>query len=113
MGKDLQVLVNQYMINTNQAVDKNIDHRRCRTLKEYFTHEGLTVPVTKNDSDYQPGDIVFWDIAAGHVGLVIDEKVPGTNRYYVVHNICCGPQKEDYLFSAKIVMHVRWKILKK
>lgn len=109
MGQDLQVLVNEYMKETGQASDKNIDHRRCRVLKKYFTYKNLTVPVTDDGSDYQPGDIVFWDIAAGHVGLVTNEKVPGTDRYYVVHNICCGPQKEDFLFSAKIVMHVRWK----
>jgi uncharacterized protein YijF (DUF1287 family) len=110
MGKDLQVLVNEYMKQTGQTSDKNIDHRRCKVLKKYFTYNNLTLPVTMNESDYQPGDIVFWDIAAGHVGLVTDEKVPGTNRYYIVHNICCGPQKEDYLFSADIIMHVRWKV---
>lgn len=110
MGYDLQVLVRNYMLETGQSSDKNIDHRRCRVLKKYFTYKNLTVPVTDDGSDYQPGDIVFWDIAAGHVGLVTNEKVPGTDRYYVVHNICCGPQKEDFLFSAKIVMHVRWKV---
>jgi uncharacterized protein YijF (DUF1287 family) len=110
MGKDLQVLVHEYMNKTGQAADKNIDHRRCRVLKKYFTYNNLTLPVTMNESDYQPGDIVFWDIAAGHVGIVTDKKVPGTDRYYVVHNICCGPQMEDFLFSAKIVMHVRWTV---
>lgn len=110
MGHDLQVLVRNYMLETGQASDKNIDHRRCRVLKKYFAHKKLTVPVTNNAEEYLPGDIVFWDIAAGHVGIVVNEKVPGTNRYYVVHNICCGPQKEDFLFRAKILMHVRWKV---
>ncbi len=108
IGQDLQVLIRDYMLELNQPSDKNIDHRRCSTLKKYFAYKGLSLPVSDKDEDYHPGDIVFWDIAAGHVGLVTDQKVPGTNRYMVVHNICCGPQLEDFLFRAKIVMHVRW-----
>ena len=64
--------------------------------------------MSTEEADYLPGDIVFWDIARGHVGVVTDEKVPGTNRYYMVHNICCGPKMEDFLFVAPIVCHVRF-----
>lgn len=85
--------------------DANIDHRRCSTLIPFFTSHATSLPISNDGSDYKPGEVVFWDIARGHVGLVIDEKVPGTDRYYVVHNICCGPQKEDVLFSAEIVGH--------
>ena len=85
--------------------DANIDHRRCSTLIPFFTSHATSLPISNEGSDYKPGELVFWDIARGHVGLVIDEKVPGTNRYYVVHNICCGPQKEDVLFEYPIKAH--------
>jgi uncharacterized protein YijF (DUF1287 family) len=86
--------------------DRNIDHRRCVNLITYFKRKKVTTLATNNASDYRPGDIVFWDIARGHVGVVTNVKVPGTNRYFMVHNICCGPQMEDFLFAAPIVCHV-------
>jgi uncharacterized protein YijF (DUF1287 family) len=118
IGKDLQKLVHEDMLNNKAEYDKrrfykkeadsNIDHRRTFNLRTYFTRQGFKKPITDKESDYLPGDIVFWDIAAGHVGIVVDIKVPGTTRYYVVHNICCGPQMEDFLFNAKIIDHYRW-----
>lgn len=112
---DLQKLVHEDIL-VNKAeydkrkyygkkIDSNIDHRRTFNLRTFFTRKGAKQPI---DSDYLPGDIVFWDIAAGHVGIVIDIKVPKTNRYYVVHNICCGPIIEDFLYRAKIIDHYRW-----
>lgn len=112
---DLQKLVHEDIL-ANKAeydkrmyygkkIDSSIDHRRTFNLRTFFTRKGAKHPI---DSDYLPGDIVFWDIAAGHVGIVIDIKVPGTNRYYVVHNICCGPKIEDFLYRAKIIDHYRW-----
>jgi uncharacterized protein YijF (DUF1287 family) len=117
IGVDLQQLIHEDMLANkdvydkrrfSKIVDSNIDHRRVPNLQTFFTRQGSKLPISQKGSDYKPGDIVFWDIAAGHVGIVIDEKVPGTDRYYIVHNICCGPQKEDFLFSAKIVDHYRW-----
>lgn len=110
---DFQKLIHEDMASNMSAynvlkTDTNIDHRRCKNAIKYFRRTNKTVPITNNESDYIPGDIVFWDIALGHVGVVTDIKVPGTNRYYMVHNICCGPQLEDFLFSAEIVEHVRW-----
>ena len=119
-GKDLQKLVHEDMLANKseydkrrfykKEVDSNIDHRRTFNLRTYFTRQDAIRKCTTNEIDYLPGDIVFWDIAAGHVGIVVDKKVPGTNRYYVVHNICCGPKMEDFLFSAPIIDHYRWKI---
>lgn len=112
---DLQKLVHEDIL-ANKAkydkrmyygkkIDSNIDHRRTFNLRTFFTRKDAKQPI---DSDYLPGDIVFWDIAAGHVGIVIDIKVPEANRYYVVHNICCGPKIEDFLYRAKIIDHYRW-----
>lgn len=90
-------------------LDRNIDHRRCKNIRKYFKRHGYSLPVTKNSKDYKPGDLVFWDVGIEHVGIVIDEKVPNTNRYYVVHNIGNGPEKEDFLFLAPIIYHGRMK----
>jgi uncharacterized protein YijF (DUF1287 family) len=117
IGIDLQRLVHEDILAARSAyhitkVDKNIDHRRCTNLIVYFKRQKQTVPVSTDEADYLPGDIVFWDIARGHVGVVTDEKVPGTHRYYMVHNICCGPKMEDFLFAAPIVCHVRMEKLR-
>lgn len=117
VGYDLQKLVHEDMKRAfaeynkrrkSDRIDSNIDHRRTPNLQTYFTRQGAKLSVSEKGSDYLPGDIVFWDIAAGHVGVVVNEKVPGTDRYFMVHNICCGNQKEDFLFAAKIVGHYRW-----
>jgi uncharacterized protein YijF (DUF1287 family) len=113
-GKDLQKLIHEDISNNKYAygistIDKNIDHRRCKNVMTYFERKQKTLPISKKGSDYKPGDIVFWGIAYGHVGIVTDVKVPGTNRYYMIHNICCGAEMEDFLFEADIIQHVRWK----
>jgi uncharacterized protein len=114
---DLQVLIHRDMKKAidvynkkyrTKAIDASIDHRRTQNIETFLTRQGAAVPITLKDSDYKPGDIVFWDIANGHVGIVIDKKVPGTNRYCVVHNIGGGPQIEDFIFSASIIGHYRW-----
>ena len=119
-GKDLQKLVHEDMLAHKaeydkrkfykKKVDSNIDHRRTFNLRTYFTRQGAAKLITNKESDYLPGDVIFWNVAVGHTGIVVDVKVPGTNRYYVVHNICCGPKMEDFLFSAPIIDHYRWNI---
>lgn len=118
VGYDLQKLIHEDMKTAHaeynkrrvsKKLDTNIDHRRTPNMQTFFTRKKAVLPITENEEDYQPGDVVFWDIAAGHVGVVVNVKVPGTKRYYIVHNICCGNQMEDFLFSATIVGHYRWK----
>jgi uncharacterized protein YijF (DUF1287 family) len=114
---DLQKLIHEDMLvnkaeydkrRFSKIVDSNIDHRRTPNMQTFFTRQGAKQPITTNGKDYLPGDIVFWKVADGHVGIVIDEKVLGTDRYYIVHNIGSGPQVVDYLFEATIVDHYRW-----
>jgi uncharacterized protein YijF (DUF1287 family) len=117
IGIDLQKLVHEDILRSQNSyritrIDKNIDHRRCTNLIVYFKRKNQTVPVSDQEEDYHPGDLVFWDIARGHVGVVSDVKVPGTQRYYMVHNICCGPKMEDFLFAAPIVCHVPFEKIK-
>jgi uncharacterized protein YijF (DUF1287 family) len=114
---DLQVLIHQDMKKAlpeynkrykTKVIDRNIDHRRTQNMETFFTRQGAKLPITNKGSDYKPGDIVFWNIAFGHVGIVVDEKVPGTDRYKIVHNIGAGPEKEDFLFVGDITGHYRW-----
>lgn len=114
---DLQVLIHEDMLKAHsvynqryktKVIDRNIDHRRTQNIETYLTRQGASLSITDDGSDYLPGDIVFWDIAAGHVGIVTDKKVAGTNRYHIVHNIGAGPQEEDFLFGGTITGHYRW-----
>jgi uncharacterized protein len=117
VGYDLQKLIHEDMKKDFAAynrrrksskIDSNIDHRRTPNMETFFTRKGAKLPITDKEEDYKPGDIVFWAVATGHVGVVTNLKVPGTNRYYMVHNICCGNQVEDFLFRPKITGHYRW-----
>lgn len=117
VGVDLQQLIHEDMKIAHEVynkrrktekLDRNIDHRRTPNMETFFTRKGAALKISQNETDYKPGDIVFWAVATGHVGLVVNQKVPGTNRYYIVHNICCGPKMEDFLFGATITGHYRW-----
>jgi uncharacterized protein YijF (DUF1287 family) len=119
IGIDLQQLIHEDMKvahaeytkrRKTDKLDASIDHRRTQNIETYLTRQDASLACTTNGKDYEPGDIVFWgDIAYGHVGIVVDKKVPGTNRYYIVHNIGAGPKMEDFLFKSKITGHYRWQ----
>jgi uncharacterized protein YijF (DUF1287 family) len=111
---DLQSLIHEdmkkYPSNYNVPVlDRNIDHRRCKNIRNYYKRRGYTLPITNNPEDYKPGDLVFWSLGIEHVGIVVKEKVYGTNRHYVVHNVGAGPQMDDFLFAVPIIYHGRMK----
>jgi uncharacterized protein YijF (DUF1287 family) len=110
INQDLQKLMHEDIVANPNAykiikADRNIDHRRVPNMKCFLKRKGAELAIS---DPYLPGDIVFWNVAAGHVGIVIDVKVPGTNRYYIVHNIGAGPKMEDFLYSTTIVGHYRW-----
>lgn len=90
--------------------DKNIDHRRVPNLMTWFNRKGKELPITKTDGDYQPGDIVAWELDSGlvHIGLVSKIKVEGSDRYAIVHNIGSGARLENVLFQWKIIGHYRY-----
>lgn len=87
--------------------DSNIDHRRVPNLEVFFSRKGKVKPISKEASDYLPGDIVSWRLDNGrpHIGLVIDKKSSDNQRYLVMHNIGFGQVAEDVLFSWKITGH--------
>jgi uncharacterized protein len=117
IGVDLQFLVNQDMRKAFSAYprkwglsrpDPNIDHRRVDNLAVFFGRHGQSLPISKEASDYRPGDIVTLRLPDGrpHIGLVSDRAADG--RPLIVHNIGAGAQIEDVLFAFTITGHYRY-----
>jgi uncharacterized protein YijF (DUF1287 family) len=59
-----------------KSTDKNIDHRRVPNLMKYFERQGSSLTISTKPQDYQPGDIVCWNLggAITHIGIVINQK---------------------------------------
>ncbi|NQY27902.1 MAG: DUF1287 domain-containing protein [Flavobacteriaceae bacterium] len=120
MGIDLQKEVHEDMKqNLNvypkiwglKRTDTNIDHRRVPNLMTFFKRHHAEKPITRNGSDYQPGDIVCWNLggAITHIGIVINQKSDDKQRHLIVHNIGGGQVAEDILFTYTIIGHYRYK----
>lgn len=94
-----------------KRTDRNIDHRRVPNLMTFFSRKGTSLSLSTKAEDYRPGDIVCWRLSNGmtHIGIVVSEKAPSSNRYKVVHNIGAGQVVEDCLFNFKIIGHYRYK----
>ncbi len=91
--------------------DKNIDHRRVPNLMTFFARHGTIKRISQTPKDYQPGDIVCWDLGSGitHIGLVSKEKTPDDRRHLIIHNIGAGQVLEDCLFRYKIIGHYKFE----
>jgi uncharacterized protein YijF (DUF1287 family) len=91
--------------------DKNIDHRRVPNLMTFFTRHGTVKKISKDPKDFQPGDIVCWNLGGGitHIGIVSRKKSEDRLRYLIVHNIGAGQVLEDCLFRYKIIGHYRYE----
>jgi len=124
VGIDLQKEVHEDMAGSRSEypfkvkwmqvrLDTNIDHRRVPNLMVFFSRKGQPLPITRNVSDYLPGDIVTWMLPSGrdHIGMVVDRK-SGSGRHLVEHNIGEGPKIEDVLFEWKISGHYRYRVEK-
>lgn len=111
-GYDLQKLVHEDRKAHSQKTDTNIDHRRVRNLMEFFKRHGEVLPVTKNAADFQPGEIVTWNVGAKknlpHIGIVSEKKSLGGKRHLITHNIGNGPQTEDMLFDYEMTGHFKF-----
>jgi uncharacterized protein len=121
LGIDLQKEVHEDIVRDPSAYplmsrwkhrlpDPNIDHRRVANLMVFFTRKGEQLPVTSRATDYQPGDLVAWDLDNGgaiHIGMVVDRQAR-SGRYMIVHNIGAGPKMEDVLFDWKVIGHYRY-----
>jgi len=116
IGVDLQVEVHQDMTVHFKEYpnhwglkkpDRNIDHRRVPNLMKFFERKGKSVGIKSN---LRAGDVVAWRLPNGlyHIGIVGLEKVPGQDRYLMIHNIGQGARKEDVLTAFKIIGCYRW-----
>lgn len=94
-----------------KTTDKNIDHRRVPNLMKFFARYGKILPITTNPEDYNPGDIVCWNLGGGitHIGIVVKSKSRTNNQPLIVHNIGAGQVIEDVLFAYKIIGHYRYE----
>lgn len=121
-GMDLQNLVYQDMrrrfhayqnLQQNQlAPDRNIDHRRVTNLMVYFNgDQDHFLTITPPDADWQPGDIVAWDLIDGrgflaHIGVVSDRRGPG-GEYLVIHHLPVQGREDEMLHGWTIIGHFR------
>lgn len=119
LSADLQKLVHEDMAANFSAYpriwglkkpDKSIDHRRVPNLQKFFDRRGLTLPITQNAADYQPGDLVTCTVPPRlpHIMIVSDKKT-ADGRPLIIHNIGRGAQEEDGLFTYPLTGHYRWK----
>ena len=115
VGVDLQKEVHEDMVGhfseyPSRLVrpDPNIDHRRVPILMAFFRRMDASRPITADAADYLPGDVVAWDLKAGHVGMVVDRRDPSGARPLILHNVGQGPAIEDVLFTWPIIGHYRW-----
>ena len=89
--------------------DKNIDHRRVLNLMKYFERHGKSLPISDAAADFQPGDVVSWELSSGidHIGIVTNMLSESADRYLIVHNIGAGTRIEDVMFAWTIKGHYR------
>jgi uncharacterized protein YijF (DUF1287 family) len=116
---DLQVLVHEDMTRNFAAYpqlwglrrpDRNIDHRRVPNLQRFFERAGADLAVTAKPEDYVEGDLVTWMLPGNlpHIGIVSDQRVSGSSRPKIIHNIGAGPVEDDILFVYPITGHYRY-----
>jgi uncharacterized protein YijF (DUF1287 family) len=118
-GLDLQALVNADMRAAFGAypkkwglkhADPNIDHRRVPNLRTWLARKGAALPIPRDGSGWQPGDI-FTSLVSGtgtHIGLVSDRS--GAKGPLIIHNIGGGAREEDALLDWPITGRYRWSI---
>ena len=120
LGIDLQKEVHEDMKNNFGSYpknwglsgpDKNIDHRRVPNLMTFFSRHGTVLAMSQKPNDYQPGDIVCWNLGGGitHIGIVSRRRSADGLRHVMVHNIGAGQVLEDCLLSYRIIGHYRYE----
>jgi len=123
IGTDLQELIHEDIINNfkqypivqhwprQTSADTNIDHRRVPNIEIFLERYGEKLPITNKPNDYQPGDIITWNLPGSspwHIGIVTNKISAQSNNPMIVHNIGWGPELEDCLFNFPIRGHYRY-----
>ena len=77
----------------------------------FFSRFGKELLKSRNPKDYQPGDIVCWNLGGGitHIGIVSSIQSNSQKQYQIVHNIGAGQVLEDCLLSYEIIGHYRYQ----
>ena len=90
--------------------DSNIDHRRVPNLRTWLARQNAELPIPRDVSSWQPGDIFTSIIArtATHIGFISDRQ--GADRPLIIHNIGEGAREEDALLDWRITGRYRWAI---
>lgn len=93
-----------------KKTDRNIDHRRVPNLMTFFTRKGKNLTTSAKAEEYQPGDIVTWDLGGNtpHIGIIIGQLSEDKQRPLIVHNIGGGQEISDCLFKFRITGHYRY-----
>lgn len=95
--------------------DRNIDHRRVFNLQAFFERQGSSQPITLDNADYQPGDVISWMVpkAGGgvtpHIGVVTAVKT-AAGEPMVVHHLSGEPLLENVLYEWPITGHYRYQV---
>jgi uncharacterized protein YijF (DUF1287 family) len=87
-----------------KATDRNIDHRRVGNLATFFGRKGVSLAVSEEPADFQPGDIVTQMLPGNLPHIVIvssDRSADVPERPLVIHNIGAGARQEDTLFAFR------------
>jgi uncharacterized protein YijF (DUF1287 family) len=109
---DLKADWNDYPMSRWNAKkpDPNIDQRRVPVLMVWFSKYWQELSI---ENDFQPGDIVAWDMNGDgwgdHIGIVSDKTVEGVP--YLIHNFPDPGYvaEEDVLHEWNIIGHYRVK----
>ena len=95
-GYDLRTLVDEDIENNpdNYNIDnpdKNIDFRRVRNLKIYFSHTAISLTTDIDEiEEWQGGDIVIFK---NHIGIVSERRNENGVPYVIHHN---SPWQKTY-----------------
>lgn len=111
-GYDLMELVNEDIQNFPERyeidkADKNIDFRRVRNLRVYFSYHAIELTTDINEiEEWQGGDIVIFE---KHIGIVSDKRNKDGIPFVIHHaNPYQVHYEEDILENRKdIVGHYR------
>jgi len=109
--EDMESVFNLYpKIWGLNKTDTNIDHRRVPNIVTFLQRQKKSLPVSQQEKDYKPGDIVTWKIPGNldHIGIITNVRVENSDRFKVVHNIGAGAKLEDVLFEFEITGHYRY-----
>ncbi|MEP6566593.1 MAG: DUF1287 domain-containing protein [Mesorhizobium sp.] len=119
-GLDLQKLVHEDMAADFaaypktwglKATDRNIDHRRVGNLAAFFGRRGVSVAVSQEPTDFQPGDLVTQMLPGNlpHIAIVSSNRSAAVpQRALVIHNIGQGAREEETLFAFSRTGHFRF-----